>query len=126
MFNWTLPGVMGTAAADILFKSVDMVPDEPVVLAGSGPLLLLAACHLVDNGVQISAMVETAGFTDYFKAIPFLPKALLRSDYLLKGLQMRFKLKRAGVSLYMGCRYLEVVGEERAEELRFSCRGKPR
>ena len=35
--NWTLPGVMGAAAADILFKSADMVPEGPVVLAGSGP-----------------------------------------------------------------------------------------
>ncbi|MGX9417887.1 FAD-dependent oxidoreductase [Vibrio sp. WJH972] len=124
MKNWTLPGVMGAAAADILFKSADMVPDEPVVIAGSGPLLLLAACHLVDNGVHISAMVETAGFSDYFKAIPFMPKALLRSDYLVKGLLMRLKLKRAGVPLYMGCRDLEVTGDERAQGLRFTCRDK--
>lgn len=124
MKNWTLPGVMGAAAADILFKSADMVPDEPVVIAGSGPLLLLAACHLVDNGVEIAAMVETASFKDYIKAIPFLPGALLRSSYLLKGLQMRLKIKRAGVPLYIGCRNLEVLGTERAEGLSFTCRGK--
>ena len=76
--NWTLPGVMGAAAADILFKSSDMVPQGPVILAGSGPLLLLAACHLVDNGVEIAAMVETAGGRDYFKALTYLPGALLR------------------------------------------------
>jgi thioredoxin reductase/bacterioferritin-associated ferredoxin len=124
MKNWTLPGVMGAAAADILFKSADMVPDEPVVIAGSGPLLLLAACHLVDNGVEIAAMVETAGIKDYMKAVPFLPRALLRFDYLIKGLQMRWKVKRAGVPLYIGCRNLEVIGKERAEGLRFTCRGK--
>ncbi|SBT15003.1 FAD-dependent oxidoreductase [Vibrio celticus] len=124
MKNWTLPGVMGAAAADILFKSANMVPDQPVVIAGSGPLLLLAACHLVDNGVEIAAMVETAGFKDYFKAVPFLPKALLRSSYLIKGMQMRWKLKRAGVPLYMGCRDLEVIGCERAEGLRFTHNGK--
>lgn len=125
MKNWTLPGVMGAAAADILFKSADMVPDEPVVLAGSGPLLLLAACHLVDNGVEIAAMVETAGVKDYIRATPFLPGALLRCSYLLKGMQMRWKVKRAGVPLYIGCRDLEVMGRERAEGLRFTCRGKP-
>jgi len=53
--GWTLPGVMGAAAADILFKVNDMVPDEPVVLAGSGPLQLLVACRLIDNGVKIAA-----------------------------------------------------------------------
>ncbi|WP_413110214.1 FAD-dependent oxidoreductase [Thaumasiovibrio sp. DFM-14] len=124
MKNWTLPGVMGAAAADILFKSADMVPDGPVVLAGSGPLLLLAACHLVDNGVEIAAMVETASFMDYVKASPFLPKALLRISYLIKGLQMRLKLRRAGVPLYIGSHDLEVIGQERAEGLRFTCRGK--
>lgn len=122
--NWTLPGVMGAAAADILFKSADMVPEGPVVLAGSGPLLLLAACHLIENGVDISAMVETSGIKDYFKAIPFLPGALRKSSYLLKGLQMKLKVKRAGVPVYTGCSELAVTGKEQAEGLRFTCHGK--
>ena len=122
--NWTLPGVMGAAAADILFKSSDMVPEGPVVLAGSGPLLLLVACHLVDNGVKIAAMVETAGLRDYLGAIPFLPGALRRSSYLVKGLQMRLKVRRAKVPLYIGCRDLAVIGKDQAEGLRFTCRGK--
>jgi len=122
--NWTLPGVMGAAAADILFKSSDMVPQGPVILAGSGPLLLLAACHLVDNGVEIAAMVETAGGRDYFKALTYLPGALLRGSYLLKGLQMRLKLRRSGVPVYLGCRDLAVIGKEKAEGLRFTHHGK--
>lgn len=125
MKNWTLPGVMGAAAADILFKSADMVPEQPVIIAGSGPLLLLAACHLVDNGVKIAAMVETVSLKDYIKATPFLPKALLRSSYLLKGMLMQLKLRRAGVPMFIGGRDLEVIGQEQAEGLRFTtCRGK--
>lgn len=124
MKNWTLPGVMGAAAADILFKSANMIPDQPVVIAGSGPLLLLSACHLVDNGVEISAMVETAGIGDYFKAAALLPKALLKSSYLLKGMQMKWKIIRAGVPLYTGCRDLEVLGSQRAEGLRFTHNNK--
>ena len=124
--GWTLPGVMGAAAADILFKSSDMVPDGPVILAGSGPLLLLAACHLVDNGVKIAAMVETASFWDYCKALPYLPGALRRSNYLIKGLQMRLKVRRAGVPLFLGCRDLAVIGQEQAEGLRFTFRGEQR
>jgi NADPH-dependent 2,4-dienoyl-CoA reductase/sulfur reductase-like enzyme len=122
--GWTLPGVMGAAAADILFKSSDMVPEGPVVLAGSGPLLLLVACHLVDNGVKLAAMVETASFGDYCKALPFLPGALRLSNYLVKGLQMRLKVKRAGVPLFLGCHDLAVIGQEQAEGLRFTCSGK--
>ncbi len=122
--NWTLPGVMGAASADILFKSSDMVPEGPVVLAGSGPLLLLVACHLVDNGVKLAAMVETAGFREYAKALSYLPKALPCSNYLLKGLQMRLKVRRANVPLYLGCRDLAVIGKEQAEGLRFTYRGE--
>ena len=125
MNNWTLPGVMGAAAADILFKSSDMVPEQPVVIAGNGPLLLLAACHLVDNGVKIAAMVETASLKDYIKATPYLPKALLRCSYLLKGMMMQLKLRRAGVPMYLGGRDLEVIGQEQATGLRFTtCFGK--
>ena len=124
--GWTLPGVMGAAAADILFKSSDMVPEGPVALAGSGPLLLLVACHLVDNGVKLAAMVETASFWDYCKALPYLPGALRLSNYLIKGLQMRLKVRRAGVPLFLGCRDLAVIGQEQAEGLRFTCRGEQR
>ncbi|MCK5915970.1 MAG: FAD-dependent oxidoreductase [Deltaproteobacteria bacterium] len=122
--GWTLPGVMGAAAADILFKSADMIPGEKVVLAGSGPLLLLVACHLVDNGVKLAAMVETSGYREYFKSLPYLPGALRLNHYLRKGLMMRLKVKRAGAPLFLGCRDLAVLGDEQAEGLRFTYRGK--
>ena len=41
--GWTLPGVMNAGAGQILFKAHGIVPDNSVVLAGSGPLLLLLA-----------------------------------------------------------------------------------
>jgi hypothetical protein len=41
--GWTLPGVMGAAAADVLLKSSGTVPSGRVVLAGSGPLLWLTS-----------------------------------------------------------------------------------
>lgn len=124
--GWTVPGVMGAAAADVLLKNADMVPQGPVILAGSGPLLLLVATHMVANGVELAAMVETAGLSDYCKAIPYLPGALRNYPYLIKGLQMRLQVRRAGVPLFLGCRDLRVVGEEKAEGLKFTCRGKER
>ena len=41
--GWTLPGVMQAGAGQILFKSAGVIPSDGVVLAGSGPLLLLLA-----------------------------------------------------------------------------------
>ncbi len=41
--GWTLPGVMGAGAAQILLKGSGALPTGPVVLAGCGPLLYLLA-----------------------------------------------------------------------------------
>ncbi len=122
--GWTLPGVMSAAAADILFKSSDMLPEGPVVLAGSGPLLLLVACRLVDNGIRIAAMVETSGIKNYLRSLPFLPAALRASHYLRKGLAMRYKVRQARIPLYAGSSGLSVIGGQQAEGLRFTHRGK--
>ena len=122
--GWTLPGVMGAAAADILFKSCDMIPEGSVVLAGSGPLQLLVACRLIDNGVEVAGMVETNGFGDNLKALPHFPGALRVPHYLIKGLSMLWKVRQAGVPAFRNATNLRVEGDESAEALCFDARGK--
>lgn len=122
--GWTLPGVMGAAAADILFKSCDMIPEGPVVLAGSGPLQLLVACHLIDNGAEVAGMVETNGFASYLKALPHLPRAMRVPHYLLKGLRMKRKVKLARVPVYQKAVNLRVEGDNEAKAVTFKTGGK--
>jgi len=43
--GWTLPGVMGAGAAQILLKSADLVPEGRAVLAGQCPLLYRIAAR---------------------------------------------------------------------------------
>ena len=57
--GWELPGVMSAGAGQILMKSAAMIPSDGVVLAGSGPLLLLLATQYLDAGVTITAIVDT-------------------------------------------------------------------
>lgn len=38
--GWTLPGVMTCGAAQILLKTSGLAPESPVVIAGSGPMLV--------------------------------------------------------------------------------------
>ena len=57
--GWNLPGVMGAGAANNLAKEAGLTPDCDVVIAGSGPLLLLEACLLIQKGVNIKAILET-------------------------------------------------------------------
>ncbi|MDP4979876.1 MAG: FAD-dependent oxidoreductase, partial [Desulfobacterales bacterium] len=64
--GWTLPGVMGAGAANNLAKEAGLLPSGRVVLAGSGPLLLLEASLLVEKGVHIAAILETGAITKIF------------------------------------------------------------
>ncbi len=94
-FNgWTLPGVMGVGAVDTLYKNCGMVPEGPVAMVGSGPLMLSVAIHLNELGVEISHFLETQPALASFKALPHLPGALAKPGYLLKGSGMLLKAGR--------------------------------
>ncbi len=58
--GWTLPGVMPTGAGQILLKSSGLVPNDGLVLAGTGPLLLLLAWQYLRAGVKIGAILDMA------------------------------------------------------------------
>ena len=46
--GWTLPGVIGLAAATVLLKSQAMLPGRRIVVAGCGPLLLRSRPGIVE------------------------------------------------------------------------------
>lgn len=118
--GWTLPGVMGAGAAQIMLKTAHAVPDGPVVLAGCGPLLLLVGQQLLDAGAEIAALLETTRFSDYWAALPALPGALRGFASLRKGMAMRRRIDRAGVPIHAGVSALEAVGGDRVESVRFA------
>src|SRR5690606_14714021 len=102
--GWTLPGVMGAGAAQILFKSAGALPTEPVVLAGCGPLLYLLAGQYLHAGVAIKAVVHTTQVGDYMRAASHLGGALRGWRDLHKGLRMLGQLRRQNVTIYAGAR----------------------
>jgi NADPH-dependent 2,4-dienoyl-CoA reductase/sulfur reductase-like enzyme len=124
--GWTLPGVMGAGAAQIMLKAAHAVPDGPVVLAGAGPLLLLVAQQLADAGAAVAAVLETTRPADYLAALPTLPGALRAHAQLRKGLAMRRALRKARVPVFSGVRRLGAVGGDRVEAVRFEHRGSAR
>ena len=121
--GWTLPGVMAATAADVLLKSHGLVPDGKIVLAGSGPLLFLTAARLLDFDVTVAAVLDTTPFSNYFKALAALPRALFGYNYLLKGLRMKQKIRCRGVPIYRNVKNLEVEGSNAVETVRFSSNG---
>ncbi len=56
--GWTLPGVMTAGAIQVQLKTLGCPPDKPVLLAGSGPLLLAVGAELCKAGKPPVAIVE--------------------------------------------------------------------
>ncbi len=122
--GWNLPGVMGAGAIDANFKSSGTVPDGPVVLGGSGPLLLLVIGHLASLGVEIQAVLDTTPSGNMLSAMPLLPGALKRTDYLLKGVGMLLKLKRSGIKYHKNITQFKAYGKGQLDSVSFSTKRK--
>lgn len=122
--GWTLPGVLNVGAAQIALKSGGLVPAGRVVLAGAGPLLLLVACQMLEAGVELAGLVETAPAANRRAALRHLPAALAAPGYLAKGLRMIARLRRAGMPWHTQATALAVTGTDRATGLAFDVRGR--
>ncbi|HET7899789.1 MAG TPA: FAD-dependent oxidoreductase [Candidatus Nanopelagicales bacterium] len=63
--GWTLPGVMTAGGGQSLLKGAGVVPGHRVVVAGSGPLLLVVADGMLRAGVDVVAVAEAGHPTTY-------------------------------------------------------------
>ncbi len=124
--GWTLPGVMNAGAGQILFKAHGIVPEDGVVLAGSGPLLLLLAWQYLHAGVAIEAILDLTPTSNHLRALPYLPRALLAHHYLSKGLAYKKDLKRAGIRTWRNVGDLRASGDGRVESITFRHKGQRR
>lgn len=122
--GWTLPGVLYAGAAQILLKTAYSVPSGPAVLIGGGPLLLLVACQLLDAGAHVAAVVETSPPSNRWDAIRHLGGALQAPSYLIKGMGLLLRLRRAGVPMFTGATEVRIEGQECASAVVFQGSGK--
>lgn len=124
--GWTLPGVMGLAAATILLKAEGMLPGRAVVVAGAGPLLYLVAAKILAGGGRVAAVVDAQPRSAWLRA----GRALMaRRDLALQGLGWMAKLRLAGVPLLAGHAVTAIEGEGRAARVRIApldADGRPR
>lgn len=63
--GWTMPGVVTAGGAQALLKGSLVAPGGRVVVAGSGPLLLVVADGLLRSGVEVAAVAEARHPTAY-------------------------------------------------------------
>lgn len=90
--GWTLPGVMGAGAAQILLKSSGLVHDGAVI-AGSGPLIWLIAAQYLRAGAEIEAILDTTPSGAVGRTFRAFPEFLL-SSYFGKGLGLLAEVRR--------------------------------
>jgi thioredoxin reductase/bacterioferritin-associated ferredoxin len=95
--GWTLPGVIGLAAATILLKSHAVLPGQRVVVAGCGPLLAAVAAGIVKAGGEVAAVADLAGPDDWLAAIPSFAT---RPRLLAQGIGWVLKLAAKRVPVY--------------------------
>lgn len=116
--GWTLPGVITAGGAQLLLKTSAVVPQEPVVLAGSGPLLLLLATQYIACGVSVAAILDITPAGNRLGALRhfarFIPTALAA-----KGLAMLWKLRAGGVPILSGVEDIAALGSARVEAVRY-------
>ena len=112
--GWTLPGVMTPGAAQQLVKSQGVAPGRRVLLAGTGPFLLVVALALHEMSVQVVGIVDTLRRREAFWKLP----SLLADGKLFKqGLDYLAGVRKAGIPLMTGHIITQAEGHGRLEQV---------
>ena len=122
--GWTLPGVMTVGAIQTMLKASGLVPDVPVVIAGTGPLTYLLTCQLLAAGAPIAALVDTADPANRARARRHLPAAAAAGKDLWRGLRWLRQIRRSGLRRITGARILRGLGEGRIEGVEVESAGR--
>jgi NADPH-dependent 2,4-dienoyl-CoA reductase/sulfur reductase-like enzyme len=116
--GWTLPGVMSAGAVQTLLKAGRMKPTCRVVLAGTGPLILLLADQLRRLGSKPVLIARTDRLSDGIGAIAHIRLAGIGA--LAKGMKWLAELRFAGIKMATGISKLEARGHDKVEEIHYS------
>jgi NADPH-dependent 2,4-dienoyl-CoA reductase/sulfur reductase-like enzyme len=120
--GWQLPGVMTVGGAQILLKTARQIPDRPVWLAGTGPLLLLYARQLITAGGTIGGILDSTPPGRLAAATPLLPAAL-RYGWrdMLRGLLWLMRMR--ALRIIRDVAAIEAIGNDRLAKVRYRTRG---
>jgi len=117
--GWTLPGVMTVGAAQILHKSIDLLPEPEVWIAGSGPLLLHFAAEVVEAGARIAGILDTTRSSISRAFMAHGTGALRGWRYLAKGLGYLRKIRMANIRRVTGVEAVEAKGDSQIDRVRW-------
>lgn len=97
--GWTLPGVLTAGGAQNLMKGYRVLPGRRVLIAGSGPLLLVVAHYLLHGGAQVVAICEASPMRHLWR---YPHRLLPHLDFVQQGYRYRQEIRSAGVPFLTG------------------------
>ncbi len=107
--GWTLPGVMTAGGAQNLMKAYRVLPGRRVLVAGSGPLLLVVAHYLLSGGAQVVAIAEAAHMRGLWR---YAHRMLPHLNFVQQGYRYRREIEAAGVPFLPGHVIRRALGKE--------------
>jgi thioredoxin reductase len=110
--GWTLPGVVGLAAATVMLKAEAILPGRRTVVAGAGPLLFAVAAGILKGGGEVAAVVDLARQGDW---LAHLGALVSRPDLLARGMAWRARLLAARVPVLHGHAVVALHGTDELE-----------
>ncbi len=112
--GWTLPGVISVGGAYRLVRTQGVLPGKRVLVAGTGPLLLVLAEALIQAGAKIVAVVDSARSS----VGPMQVLALMSVPSLcMEALRLKSFLRRNKVPVYKGWGIVETRGNGSVREV---------
>jgi len=123
--GWTLPGVLGVGALQAALKTGGLVPNDGLVLAGQGPLLLLYLEQLLVAGGRVAAILDTTPpGRSLTEAARLLPAALAADPAIVaRGTLLMARRLASGIPLHRGVLRMSAEGTDRVTSVRFADAG---
>ena len=109
--GWTKPGVMTVGAAQSLLKSQKVLAGRNIVLAGSHPLLLIAAEQLLDAGAKVSEIAFARGLPRLGETMSAVPAAPGHLSVFAEAGRALAKILARGVKISTRTVIEEALGE---------------
>jgi len=110
--GWTLPGVTTVGAAQLMLKGQGVLIGQKILIAGTGPLLQLAAVQLLEAGAEVAAIVELQSQVGFFANAS---KLFGQWGKIGQGMANQKRLMEGGVPIKYGYAAARALGSNQVE-----------
>jgi thioredoxin reductase/bacterioferritin-associated ferredoxin len=110
--GWTLPGVLTVGGTQTLLKTQRVLPGRRILLAGTGPLLLVVASQLAKAGAHIVAVTEAVATRKLFRHATTLARSWSTTRL---GIGYRWTLLKARVPWIAPAIVVRIEGKREVE-----------